>query len=112
MNRIDLRALTLAGPTGTNPVLDPLAVLRCTTMILLKILNLILLICCALKYNFNSFNMFLCSADSPENAQPFTGRDNFTQRAEVRAAVAGPVGRALNVRYLPRVNVQTDVTQI
>ena len=56
--------------------------------------------------------MFLCSADSPENAQPFTGRDNFTQRAEVRAAVAGPVGRALNVRHLPRVNVQTDVTQI
>ena len=28
MNKIDLRALTLAGTTGTSPVLDPLAVLR------------------------------------------------------------------------------------
>ena len=28
MNRIDLLALTLVGPTGTSPVLDPLAVLR------------------------------------------------------------------------------------
>ena len=28
MNRIDLPALTLVGPTGTSPVLDPLAVLR------------------------------------------------------------------------------------
>ena len=27
MNRTDLRALTLVGPTGKNPVLDPLAVL-------------------------------------------------------------------------------------
>ena len=28
MNRIDLQALTLAGPTGAILVLDPLAVLR------------------------------------------------------------------------------------
>ena len=28
VNRIDLRALTLVGPTGTSPVLDPLDVLR------------------------------------------------------------------------------------
>ena len=28
VNRIDLKALTLVGPTITRPVLDPLAVLR------------------------------------------------------------------------------------
>ena len=28
MNRIDLQGNTLLGPTGTSPVLDPLAVLR------------------------------------------------------------------------------------
>ena len=28
VNRIDLRALTLVGPLGTSPVLDPLAVLH------------------------------------------------------------------------------------
>ena len=40
MNRIDLRALTLVGPAGISPVLDPLAVL-CQVLDPLAVLRLI-----------------------------------------------------------------------
>ena len=36
MNRIDLQALTLAGPTGKNPVPDPLGVLHLDKQLFMK----------------------------------------------------------------------------
>ena len=38
-NRINLQALTSAGPTGTNPVLEPLAVLHLDNQLYLYVLH-------------------------------------------------------------------------
>ena len=39
MNRIDLRALTLAGPTGTSRELDPLTVLSLDNLLYMILFN-------------------------------------------------------------------------
>ena len=61
VNRVDIRALTLVGPTGASPILDPLAVLHLHNRLYIEGMRVIVVIILYfdVKQRKISYNYFL-----------------------------------------------------